>query len=185
MMLEMKTPLARILFALALVFVCSLRGEAPDPALLAKVDARLAEMHRWAADARIVAAIAAQNANLPPEHAAMTQDKWKTLSVLDPFVRGLTRNPAAAALKELKPEWVTEAFLSDATGRKVAFLAKTTSWSHGGSAKHDVPMSGAVWRGKLEVDESTGSFQIQVSVPVLVDGKPAGSLVIGMDPTRA
>jgi hypothetical protein len=63
---------------------------------------------------------------------------------------------------------------------KVAFLSKTTSWSHKGKAKHDVPMAGKTWQGTIEVDKSTGQQQIQIAVPVLDGGKPIGSLVVGL-----
>ena len=70
--------------------------------------------------------------------------------------------------------------MSDAAGLKVAFIAKTTNWSHKGKPKHDVPMTGKSWQGPVEVDESSGQRQIQVSVPVLDGGKPIGSLCVGL-----
>ena len=69
---------------------------------------------------------------------------------------------------------------SDAKGGKVGFLNKPTSWSHLGKPKHDVPMSGHVWQGKLELDKSSGARQIQIAVPVLKDNQPIGSLVVGI-----
>jgi hypothetical protein len=41
-------------------------------------------------------------------------------------------------------------------------------------------MAGKTWQGKVEVDESSGLQQLQISVPVIIDGKPAGSLVVGV-----
>jgi hypothetical protein len=41
-------------------------------------------------------------------------------------------------------------------------------------------MNGKTWQGTIEVDESTGLQQIQIAVPVLSDGKPIGSLVVGL-----
>jgi hypothetical protein len=40
-------------------------------------------------------------------------------------------------------------------------------------------MTGKAWNGAVEVDESTGAQQIQVSVPVMDGGKAIGSLVVG------
>jgi hypothetical protein len=62
----------------------------------------------------------------------------------------------------------------------VGFLGKTTSWSHKGKAKHDVPMTGKTWQGPIELDESSGTQQVQVSMPVLDGDKPIGSLVVGI-----
>ena len=146
----------------------------------AKVDAKLQEIQGWAADAAIVGAVRAYNAGKSPEAAAMDQNKWSSVSVIDPLVRGLTRNPAAEFLKGKKGEGVSEAFLSGADGGKVAFLGKPTNWSHQGKPKHQQPMSGKIWQGEVEVDESSGLQQVQVAVPVLDGGKPIGSLVVGL-----
>jgi len=127
-----------------------------------------------------VAAVKAHNAGPSAEVKAMNNDKWKTLSLLDPFVRSFSRNPLGEHLKTKKDAIITEAFVSGADGCKVAFLAKTTSWSHKGKDKHEVPMTGRMWYGPVEVDESTGQQQVQVGLPVLDGGKPIGSIVAGL-----
>lgn len=153
---------------------------AVDAALQAKIDARVKDFQAWAADPVIVEAVKAQNAAPPASHAGLDQAKWKELTVLDPLIRGFTRNPVAELIKARKDDAVSEAFVSSANGTKVAFLAKTTSWSHQSSAKHADPMKGKTWQGEVEKDDSTGLEQIQVGVPVLDGGKPIGSLVIGL-----
>lgn len=169
--------------ALGLAVLCLNLSAAPegvDPAVQAKIDLKLKELQTWAKDDKIVKAVKAHNSAPPAEHAAMTQDKWKSLTVLDPIVRGLTKNEAAEFLKAKKTDSVTEAFVSDALGTKVAFLAKTTSWCHKGKPKHDVPMTGKTWQGAIEVDESTGLQQLQIAVPVFDGDKAIGSLVVGL-----
>jgi len=151
-----------------------------EPEVQTKVDAKIKEVQTWAADAAVVKAVKEHNASLPADQAAMTQDKWKTLTVLDPFVRGFSKNDAGTFLKSKKTDAVTEAFLSGADGLKVAFLTKPSNWSHKGKEKHDVPMTGKTWQGPVEVDESTGLQQVQVAVPVLDGDKPVGSLVVGL-----
>lgn len=163
---------------LALFAASSLRGEV-DGALKSKLDSAVTQAKTWAADPVIVAAVKSANTSPSEDAKSMTQDKWKSLPVLDPFVRSFTKNDAAAKLKTLKSEAVTEAFVSGANGAKVAFLSKPSGWTHAGKAKHDDPMAGKVWIGDVEVDESTGQQQIQVSVPVLDGEKPVGSLVVG------
>lgn len=172
------------LFAVLSIYLAA-AGAAPaavlgDPAAQAKVDARVAEIRRWAADPAIVAAVAAQDAALPAGFAAMTEAKWMTLSPFDPFVRSFAKNPAAAALRSKKASWASKAFVCDARGYKVAFLEKTISWCHAGTPKHEVPMSGGTWQGRISVDPTTGSADLQVSVPVLSEGKPIGSLVVNL-----
>lgn len=149
-------------------------AESIDLALLqANLDAKLKDIHSWAANSVIVDAVKAQNAKLPPEYAAMTQEKWESASILDPFVRAFTKNAAAEFLKSKKGDVVVDAFLS-----------KTSNWNHKGKPKHDVPMAGKMWQGPLEVDESRGIKQIQIAVPVSDGDKPIGSLVVGISVTK-
>ena len=146
------------------------------------------EIARWivsakqiAAEPELIKAVAAQNLQLPAEYADMTQIKWAALAELDPLVTALCKNAAARVLKARKTAGLSEIFVSDKEGRKVAFLAKPTNWSHEGKPKHEQPMKGEVWEGRVEHDESTGLMQVQVAVPVLQDDKPIGSLVIGVE----
>jgi hypothetical protein len=175
--------LLRLLLALSLAAVAA-QAQSIAPDVQAKIDERIKAVSAWAAEPVVTEAVRAHNAALPAEHAALTQDKWRGLSVLDPLVRGLVKNPVGQFLKSKKDEIVTEAFVSDAAGLKVGFISKSSNWSHAGKAKHDVPMTGKNWQGSVEVDESSGQQQVQVAVPVLDGGKPIGSLVVGLSITR-
>ena len=170
--------------AVALASAIVLQAGALDPALQAKVDAEVKSVQAWASDPVIVNAVKAHNASKPADQAAMTQAKWASLTVLDPFVRSFSKNEAGMFLKAKKSAVVTEAFVSDASGAKVAFLAKPSGWTHKGKPKHDVPMTGKTWQGSIEVDESTGTQQVQIAVPVMDGQKPIGSLVIGLSVSK-
>jgi hypothetical protein len=150
----------------------------------AKVDAKAKELQGWSTDAAVVSAVKAYNSAPPAEAAGMTEANWKSLSLLDPVVRSFTKNPLGMALKAKKSVQISEIFVSGANGGKVAFLSKTTSWSHKGKPKHDVPMTGKVWTGPVETDESTGQLQVQVAVSVLDGGKPIGSIVVGLSVSK-
>ncbi len=180
----MKTRVLLLVFGALLLSSRAAFGQSITPATQARIDAQIREIATWAADPAIVEAVRAHNAAVPPAQAALTQDKWRALTVLDPIVRGFTKNPAGIFLRGKKSDLVTEAFVSDAAGLKVAFIAKTTNWSHLGKPKHDVPMTGKTWQGPIEVDESSGQQQLQVAVPVLDGGKPIGSLVVGLSVTN-
>jgi hypothetical protein len=179
----MNSRLLRFL-ALAASLLAVASAQTVTPAVQTKIDAHLKQIAAWAAEPNIVEAVRAHNAALPPEQASLTQEKWRAATVLDPVVRGFTKNPAGVFLKSKKTDIVTEAFVSDAAGLKVAFIAKTSNWSHKGKDKHDVPMTGKTWQGPVEVDESSGQQQLQVAVPVLDGGKPIGSLVVGLSVTK-
>ena len=150
------------------------------PAIKAKVDAKAKQLQAWGSDPQVISAVKAYNANPPAEAKDMTNDKWKGLTLLDPVVRSFSKNALGALLKSRQDEQISEAFVSGADGGKVAFLSKTTSWSHKGKDKHEVPMKGTLWLGPVETDESTGQSQIQVGIPVLDAGKPIGSIVVGL-----
>jgi hypothetical protein len=178
---------ALVLTVAAVIGVCAGAASAAaaiDPAVQAKIDAQVKLAQAWAGDPAIVNAVKAQNATPPATHAGMTQEKWTGLTGFDPLVLSFTSGPAAQFLKSKKDAVVSEAFVSSADGTKVAFLAKTTNWSHKGKPKHDVPMSGKTWQGEPETDQSTGLQQIQIAVPVMDGGKAIGSLVVGLQMAR-
>lgn len=154
------------------------QSAAPDPQ--ARINAQIALVQTWAADPVVIAAVRAHNAALSPEEEALTQEKWASLAALDPVVRGFAKNDVGQFLRSKRSAVISEAFVSDAAGRKVGFMSKTTRWSHAGQPKHEVPMSGKTWQGRIELDESTGLRQLQVAVPVLDNGQPIGSLVVGL-----
>lgn len=179
----MKSKLIPVIL-FALVPFAALRGQTISPAVQAKLDAAIRDIAAWAADPVVIEGVRAHNAAVPAEQAALNQDKWRALTVLDPVVRGFTKTSVGAFLKSKKDDLITEAFVSDAAGLKVGFIAKTSNWSHKGKDKHDVPMTGKSWQGPVEVDESSGQQQVQVAVPVLDGGKPIGSLVVGLSITK-
>lgn len=109
----------------------------------------------------------------------MTNEKWKQLPVSAEVVQQYQNNSVAKALKNAKAAYVAEIFVNAADGSKVAFLEKTTFWTHANAAKHRQPMQGKFWIGDLQLDDSSGSNQVQVSVPVKDGEKIIGSLVLG------
>lgn len=172
----------RLVIVGALLMASGYVGQAQDlPAdIRSKADAEIARLKSWSTDPEIVHAVESYNRASSAEAKSMTNAKWKSLSILDPFVRSLSKNDLAAHLKAKKDDAMVEIFVSGADGGKVAFLSKTTSWSHKGQPKHEVPMSGKTYIGPIDVDESSGQRQFQVGLPVLAEGKPIGSIVVGL-----
>jgi hypothetical protein len=174
------------LFLAAILFLNGVLASAETlaPAIQAKVDEQIKGIVGWAADPVIVDAVKVHNGAVPADQAVLNQDKWRALTVLDPLVRSFAKNPVGQFLKTKKSDFITEAFVSDAAGLKVGFIAKTSNWCHKGKPKHDVPMTGKTWQGPIEVDESSGQQQLQVAVPVLDGDKIIGSLVVGLSVTK-
>ena len=156
------------------------------PAVQAELDKQKVVVAGWAADPVIVSMVKQQNAQGPL--AGMDNAKWKTTRRSDPVVKEFQANPAGQLLKakvESSGGAFNEAFLSASRGEKAAFYEKTTSYIHVGQAKFDVPYgTGKAWQGKPEFDESSQTYAIQVSVPVLDGGKPIGALVVGVNLTH-
>lgn len=152
------------------------------PAVQAELDREKAIVAGWAADPTIVKAVEEQNRKGPI--AGMDNAKWKKTRRSDLTVKQFQDNHAGRFLRAKMRESngvVTEAFLNAAKGEKVAFGEKTSSYIHAGAAKHNVPFTtGKPWQGKPEFDESSQTYAIQVSTPVLSQGRPIGSLVIGV-----
>ncbi len=140
----------------------------------------------WAASPVVVQAVLDQNKKGPIP--GMDNAKWKTVPESDAIVQGFMNNDAAKFLKEelAKTDGIcTGAFLNAAQGEKVAFNEKTGSYIHKGSAKFDVPFTtGKSWQGPAELDDSGKVYEVQVSVPVLSEGKPVGALVVEINGSR-
>jgi len=153
------------------------------PAIQAELDKQKAVVAKWVAAPAIVSAVAEQNRKGPI--AGMDNAKWKVTRRNDPMVTGFQSNAAGQFLKAKLAESqgaISEAFLNAAQGEKVAFYEKTTSYIHRGSSKFDVPFNtGKSWQGKPEFDESSQTYAIQISVPVLAEGKTIGALVVGVN----
>jgi hypothetical protein len=140
----------------------------------------------WAASPIVIEAVLAQNAKGPIP--GMDNAKWKTVPEKDAIVQGFINNEAAKFLKAemAKTDGIcVGAFLNAANGEKVAFSDKTGSYTHKGSAKFDVPFTTSkVWQGKPELDDSGKTYEIQISVPVLSEGKAIGALVVELNGTK-
>ena len=164
-----------------LMVTVAAHGEELTPVQKAKVEAKIKQLSTWSTDKKIVDFVRNFNANPPAETKGMTQEKWEGLNMLSPEVKSVSKNDLANHIRTLRDASVSEIFVSGANGTKAAFLSKTSGWSHKGKPKHDVPMSGKTWTGKPELDESTGVQQVQIGLPVLDNGKPIGSIVVGLN----
>jgi hypothetical protein len=167
--------------AVCMMITVAAFGEELSAEQKGKVDGKLKQLSAWSTDKKIMDAVRAANASPPEASKGMTQDKWNNLNMLSPEVKAFSKNDLANYLRTLKDDTISEIFVSAADGTKVAFLSKTSNWSHKGKPKHDVPMTGKTWIGKPELDQSTGVQQVQVALPVFDNGKAIGSIVVGLN----
>ena len=76
-----------------------------------------------------------------------------------------------------------EAFLTDNQGANVAAFPPTSDYFQGDEEKWSESFnegSGRVFIGPVELDESTGVRAVQISAPVLDQGRTIGVLVVGI-----
>jgi len=173
-------PTLRMLTTVAAIALLAARshGQAPSPvkkleitpAMQNTLDEWKKKAQVWADNPVIVAAVTEQNKIGPVP--SMTKRLWKLQRRSSKLIQQLCCNPAAKFLQKMARASggaVSEAFVSAAKGEKVAFLQKTTSYIHTGKSKFDVPFEhGRLWQGKPEFDESTQTYQVQISAPVRV-----------------
>lgn len=155
------------------------------PALKAKVDPKLKSLLSLSTAPEIANAVKHYNSALPEDSKNFVNERWKSLSVLDSVVRSYSNKGVGTFLKSRRDHQILEMFVSGAHGCRVVFLSKTTTWSHSGKDKHQFPIAGRVWFGPWELDESTGTQQIQVGLPVPDASKPIGSIVVGLGGSKA
>jgi len=169
-------------FFVVVICAVAVSGQAP-PAIKAKLDEKIRELAALSTESGNCDAVKTYNATpVSDEAAGMTNDKWHSLSVLDPLVRATAKTPLSEYLKTKKTadDTIAKIFVSGADGSKLDFDAKTEHWTHKGMPKHEVPMSGQNWIGPVKLDDSTGQQLIQVGMPVLDGRKPIGSIVFGL-----
>src|SRR5271169_1928079 len=111
-------------FTAGLIFlcICAAAGfaQAP-PEIKDKLDAKIKQLSPLSTDPEIVHAVKAHNAApASAEALAMTNEKWHSLSVLDPFVRAVAKAPLSVYFKNKKTayEMIAKVFVSGADGFK-------------------------------------------------------------------
>lgn len=148
----------------------------------------------WLADATLVDAVLAQNATtggLSEDEIIALDNDWRAqVGTADTaLVDAVLSNVTADFLRqqvETSGGVITEVILMDAQGLNVAVSHVTSDYWQGDEAKHiDTYGVGAdaVHLSDIELDESTQSYQGQISV-TLVDpatGEPIGAITIGVD----
>lgn len=152
------------------------------------------EIRSLVSDPAMIAAIRKQNdrtAGLSEsEIVAMDQDwRGQVGSGAAPLIDGVTGSPVAARLREVQEAsggLYTEIFLMDAVGLNVAASDVTSDYWQGDEAKWQQTYAAgpdAMHISEIELDESTQSYQSQISVPVVDPdtGEPIGAATVGVN----
>lgn len=149
---------------------------------------------QWASDPVLVAAIKKQNeetAEFDQARIDYLDAKWRSGRFADnePLIEGVLSNEAADYLRAQVAQSngaITEAFVMDAQGLNVAASAATSDYWQGDEAKFQKTYlvgANAVHFGDVELDESTGAVQGQVSLTIVdaETGYVLGAMTVGID----
>jgi len=151
------------------------------------------QLKQIAADASLIAAITAQNGESAGYDQAKIDEldtQWRAevdaaAKPLIDKVLGTDASKALLAAQEASGGLITEIFATDAKGLNVAQSTVTSDYWQGDEDKftQTYPIgASAVFLGEVEQDESTQTYQSQVSITVVdAAGNPIGSLTAGID----
>lgn len=148
----------------------------------------------WASDPVLVAAIKKQNSETSAFDQARIDyldAKWRSgrFAEEEPLIVGVLTNEAADYLRTQVTESngaITEAFVMDAQGLNVAASVATSDYWQGDEAKFQKTYmvgANAVHFGDVELDDSTGAVQGQISLTIVdaETGNIVGAMTVGVD----
>ena len=182
----------RILMA-GLFGMAALQANATDvpPAM---VDYAMEQAQTWVADPMVIAAIKAQNARnggLSEAEIIDLDNQWRAeLNAGNrPMIDTVMANELSAHLKkhaDASGGAITEVFVMDQVGLNVGQSALTSDYWQGDEAKFTETYpkgAGSVHVSEIELDESTQTYQAQVSMPVVdpADGSVVGAVTFGIN----
>ena len=187
--------LASLSLALALLVTGSSVGSAAAPApALAIPEALIAEIRAWARDPVLIAAINEQNvrhAGLDDTGINDLDQRWRaeTTSATRPLIDAVLANAASAHLKKVKDHaggLYTEIFVMDNRGLNVGQSDVTSDYWQGDEAKWQKSYgggAGGLLVDEVEFDESTQTYQCQVSVAIVDSASQAviGAVTVGVN----
>lgn len=153
-----------------------------------------AQIMPWMTDARIVSAVQAQNvetASLGAAEIDARDQAWRAeIGAGDtPTITPVMMNATSDFLREqvtASAGVMTEVFVMDAVGLNVAASNLTSDYWQGDEDKHQKTYgmgAGAVHYGEIEFDESSQSYQAQISVALTdpATGEVIGAMTVGVN----
>jgi len=131
------------------------------------------------------AALQQNQQQLPLEEIKKRDGSWRGTNELTPFKQSLQSNKSGRFLKNTvtRLSSLNEAFLTDNQGANVAAYPATSDYWQGDERKWSASFNdgaGKVFIGELELDESTQTYAVQISAPVIDRGETIGVLIVGV-----
>ena len=178
---------------LVLFLATNVFAAAPEltPELKERLQADAKVIEAWVAMPIFIDAVKSQNAKkLALDQIKASDAEWikiqKAKEKPNALMEQILAHPVGEWLRQKNVESkgsYPEAFLCDNQGANVAVSKFTSDYWQGDEEKWIASFNngkGAVFFGPPEFDDSTKSMQVQVSVPVMDQGKAIGVLVVGV-----
>jgi len=176
-------PLFPVVLALILVTSSAWAEKAPQKI----VDLANQTLAGIGSDPVIVEAVKAENGKGKTlEEIKVMDEKWKNTAGTDDAMKAIMDNACAKRLNELfaGKDFYAEAFVMDDKGANVCMTEKTSDYWQGDEPKFQKSFAdgaGAVFVDDVEFDDSSQAYLVQVSVPVMDEGKAIGAITFGID----
>jgi len=151
------------------------------------VDLAHSELAALGTAPEIVSAVKAQNQKgMGMADIQAMDEKWKATPGVAPFMQVLMDSDCAKFLKQIQNDkpFYSEIFVMDNQGGNVAMTNKTSDYWQGDEAKFKNSFNqgkGAIFVDEVEFDDSAQAYLVQVSVPVMDQGKAIGAITFGID----
>ncbi|MEM5477047.1 PDC sensor domain-containing protein [Pacificibacter sp. AS14] len=147
----------------------------------------------WATDVALLSAIRVRNVidgDLSDDDIIAKDNEWRAQVRTDthPLVDAVVNSDAGDFLRHRVADaggTITEVFIMDAHGLNVAASSATSDYWQGDEAKHSETFgkgTGAMHVSELEMDASTGVYQVQVSYTITDPNtnEPIGAITVGL-----
>ncbi len=183
-----RRAITMVLFAILLGAVGAVHAQAKIDAesLDALLRVKIRTVQHMALNPLLVRAALQQNQQrLSLEEIKKRDGAWRSSKELTPFKQSLQSNKPGRFLKDIvtRLDSLNEAFLTDNQGANVAAYPATSDYWQGDEKKWSAAFNdgvGKVFIGELELDESTQTYAVQISAPVIDRGATVGVLIVGV-----
>ena len=132
------------------------------------------------------AVIAQNNEKLTLDEIKRRDNEWINSGDNLPLKLSMSQGRAGISLRKIvstHQDTYNEAFLTDNQGANVAAYPLTTDYWQGDEEKWQKSFNngnGEVYVGNIQMDESTHTNAVQISLPMISEGKTVGVLIVGV-----
>jgi hypothetical protein len=153
-----------------------------NPSVMKSAEARVPKAHVIAADAELVKAVLAKNASGETSAQIQARDQAWMNNPKEPLRAALSRGACADRLRALAADdaAIAEVILTDANGANVCVSRETSDYWQGDEPKWEKPYKEGVdpFIDTPALDVSTGTYAVQISVPVLERKRRIGAVTL-------